>query len=319
MALATRRKLFWATMLAAQIALPCGMPTTPAVAKEVKSRPHIDLAFCIDTTGSMQSEIDNVKAKTKEIVAKLAAGKPSPVIRVGLVAYRDRGDEYVTKVFPFSEDIDHVVRDISDLKADGGGDEPESVNEALHVAVHDLKWSEDHKTVKLMFLIGDAGPHYYPNDYDWHAEAKQAISKGIQINTIGCQGLESMPAAQGIDVWKSIAQMTDGKFEPLSYRHEIADASGRKTTLVESAGHLYKLSGGAADDWAAGGSTLAARGLAREVTRAALPMAAAPGTAGGAVAMQSLSSREDNNLTDIVLDATRSAAKKRLNIDFKDK
>ncbi len=114
---------------------------TAAEAKDkpaAKKRPHLDVAFCIDTTGSMQGEIDMVKKKTKEMVAKLSAGKPTPVIRVGLVAYRDKGDAYVTKVFPFSQDIDQVVKDISDLQAQGGGDGPEAVDQGLHAAIKEL-------------------------------------------------------------------------------------------------------------------------------------------------------------------------------------
>ena len=347
------KKLLVGTLAAVQVALASTLTLAPqSIAEEAKSHPHIDLAFCIDTTGSMQSEIDNVKAKTKEIVAKLAGGKPSPVIRVGLVAYRDRGDEYVTKVFPFTEDIDHIVKDISNLKADGGGDTPESVNEALHVSVHDLKWSDDKKTLKMLFLIGDAGPHAYANDYDWHTESKQAITRGIQINTIGCQGLEtSMAPAQGVDVFKGIAQLADGKFEPLSYRHEIAQADGKKATIVASGGRYYKLAPGAKDDWRAGADALATRGKASMLDAPALASErgmAAAGMAGGAMSMSaaaapmaapfaarargrasggasayaaeaSLTSREENNLTDLVLQATRDAAKRRLNVDFKDK
>src|SRR5687767_3851086 len=58
------------------------------IIEKKKERPHMDLAFCIDTTGSMQGEIDMVKAKVKDLVAKLSTGKPAPIVRVGLVAFR---------------------------------------------------------------------------------------------------------------------------------------------------------------------------------------------------------------------------------------
>ncbi len=89
-------------LLSAGMLLP-GLTTQCAFAdeavKQSADRPVLDLAFLIDTTGSMGGEIEMVKKKTKDLVAKLASGKPAPVVRVGLVAYRDRGDEYVTKVF----------------------------------------------------------------------------------------------------------------------------------------------------------------------------------------------------------------------------
>lgn len=289
----------------------------------------MDVAFCIDTTSSMQGEIDMVKAKMKELVAKLSSGKPAPDIRVGLVAYRDRGDDYVTKVFPFSENIDKVVKDISGLSAQGGGDGPEAVNQALHSVVHDLKWDESKKTAKLIFLIGDAGPHFYPGDYNWKDECKQAISQGIQINSIGCDGLQSYPAGQGADVFQQIAKLTDGKYETLAYRQEVATADGRRETYVRSAGALYKVKSADKEAWRAGAATLAAGGKAERVDgsvaaaqlaaparmRASFgkPMAAeyAAGYGGGLS-----DSRSENNLADVLLEGAKAAAKKKIGVEF---
>ncbi|MCC7530548.1 MAG: VWA domain-containing protein, partial [Candidatus Melainabacteria bacterium] len=202
-------------LLSAGMLLP-GLTAQSAFAdeapKQAAERPVLDLAFLIDTTGSMGGEIEMVKKKTKDLVAKLASGKPAPIVRVGLVAFRDRGDEYVTKVFPFSDDIDKVVKDITALNAAGGGDTPEAVNQGLHSALNDLKWTDNKRASKLLFLIGDAAPHIYPGDYSWETESKNAISRGIQINTIGCDGLDS----GGTSVFEKIAKLSDGKFETLA-------------------------------------------------------------------------------------------------------
>ncbi len=312
--------------------------TVPVFAEDNKStaKPHIDLAFCIDTTGSMSGEIENVKAKTKELVAKLAGGKPSPVIRVGMVAFRDRGDEYVTKVFPFSEDIDKVVKDISSLKADGGGDTPEAVAEGLHASLNDLKWSDDKKTLKLLFLIGDAEPN--KSKLSWQTEAKSAISHGVQINTLGCQGIES---GTGVTIFQQIAKLADGRYESLAYRQEVVTADGKRETVISSGGSMYRVRGKSADAWKAGAATLSARGEAERMPSAAPSvgrfasadedfMAGAPGAkadgrtrharASYATGAGSGSiSRTDNNLADIVLQATKDAAAKKLNVDFKEK
>jgi hypothetical protein len=315
--------------------------TTP-VAKPAK--PHIDLAFCIDTTGSMQGEIDEVKTKVKEIVAKLSGGKPSPIIRVGMVAFRDRHDDYVTKVFPFTEDIDQVVKDISNLQAHGGGDAPEAVASALHDSVHTLKWDASNKTLKLLFVIGDAGPNS-SDPHDWQKDAKDAIANGIQINTIGCDGLQRFAA--GSAVFKEIARLADGKFEFLSYKSEVAQADGTRATIVHAAGKAYKMKSADATAWRAGAKDLEAKGIASEV-------ASAPGSGGGgAVAgrlMHSTTrgayfsrrsagasastfvddspaeeggyatfSRRENNLADMVLGATKQAANKKLQMKFEAK
>jgi Mg-chelatase subunit ChlD len=300
-----------------------------ATEKKESKRPHIDLAFCIDTTGSMAGEINNVKAKTKEIVAKLAGGKPAPIVRVGLVAYRDRGDQYVTKVFQFSEDIDKVVKDISSLEANGGGDTPESVNEAVHVAVNDLHWDGGKSTLKMLFLIGDAGPHEYAHDYNWRDEAKTAISHGIQINTVGCHGIEGTGA---VDVFTQIAKLTDGKYEPLSYHSEIATAGGGSKTIISSAGKTYEVRAKDKDAWRSGASDLAKTGAITEMPASSAAFAAprlarfaATGAgmpSGMPMAMPASAAavdRGDSNLADMVLKQTRSAAQKKLGIDFQTK
>lgn len=329
---------------------PSTAEAKPAEAQPVpaKPRPHIDLAFCIDTTGSMQGEIDVVKAKTKEIVAKLSGGKPAPVIRVGLVAFRDLHDDYVTKVFPFTDDIDQVVKDISDLKAQGGGDAPEAVASALHASVHDLKWDTSSKTLKLLFVIGDAGPTG-KDRCDWRSEAKDAIAGGIQINTIGCDGLQNFKAEEGRGVFEEIAKLADGKFEFMSYKSEVAQADGTKATIVHAAGKMYKMKTADAAAWRAGAKDLEARGIATEMSSplpaastgtpvagallrrsttrgmyfTAAGKAARPAGGGGAGAAYysedeggSSFSRGDNNLADMVLDATKSAADKKLQVKF---
>lgn len=306
----------------------------PAIAEENDSkitknnvvRPHMDLAFCIDTTASMQGEIDMVKKKTKSLVAQLAAGKPAPIVRVGVVAYRDMGDDYVTKVFPFSDDIDKVVKDISDLKADGGGDGPEAVDRGLHDAIKTLKWSDDKHTAKILFVIGDAGPHGESKDLDWKKDCREAIASGIQINTIGCAGLENYPTAQGVDVFKQIAHLADGKFESLAYRQEIVDSSGNKTAFVNAGGATYRVSKAstAGDAWkkeVAEGAMkpIAPAAVAPKVADASYVAGrkvlnrAVAGSAGRPMAapmssFAAVGSRADNNLDDIMLRDARNRA-----------
>lgn len=327
-----------AALLAGTVCILSGINLNPAKAENSTTKrsdkAHIDLAFCIDTTGSMQGEIDAVKSKTREIVAKLAGSKPAPEVRVGLVAYRDRGDAYVTKVFQFDGDIDKVVKDISSLEADGGGDEPEAVNQALHDAVTKLDWSKEKKTVKMLFLIGDAGPNHYNGDFSWEKESRDAIARGIQINTIGCGGLNG----EGQQVFEKIAKLADGQNEFLTYRQEIVDAHGKRSTVLSSAGRTYSLDAKAASDWRSGASTLMAKGVAAPMPAApsARPIRAksmymgAPaarsamaGAGGSADGFDSYGggasfSRTENNLADIVLKATKDAARKKASLEYKD-
>ena len=122
-------------------------------------RPAVEVMFVLDTTGSMGGLIAAAKEKIWSIANTLATADPTPAIRMGLVGYRDRGDGYVTTVTPLSDDLDAVYTQLMQYRADGGGDGPESVNQALYEAVSKPDWSPDKATYRVMFLVGDAPPH----------------------------------------------------------------------------------------------------------------------------------------------------------------
>src|SRR5262249_30526693 len=121
-----------------------------------KQKPKVEVVFCLDTTGSMGGLIEGAKQKIWAISNQIASGQPTPDLKIGLVAYRDRGDEYITKVFDLTDDLDQIHTQLRGIRAAGGGDEPESVNQALHDAVHKIKWSTDKETLRILFLVGDA-------------------------------------------------------------------------------------------------------------------------------------------------------------------
>src|SRR5919202_3361408 len=188
------------------------LPAVAAASKDkpepAAKRPKAEVVFCLDTTGSMGGLIDGAKRKVWSICNQIAGGKPTPDLRVGLVAYRDRGDDYVTKVFDLTDDLDAVHANLMKFVAAGGGDEPESVNQALYDAVHKVKWSKDKKTPRIIFLVGDAPPHMdYPDDVKYPATCKEACEKGIIINTVQCGG-----DAECARVWKDIAAKSEGSY-----------------------------------------------------------------------------------------------------------
>jgi hypothetical protein len=169
---------------------------------------NVEVVFCIDTTGSMGGLLAVAKSKIWAICNQIASGKPVPHLRVGLVAYRDRGDEYVTRVYDLRNDLDAVHTDLNTFVAAGGGDLPESVNEALDEAVNKIRWSTDTRTLRIIFLVGDAPPHMdYADDVKYPETCKKAMEKGIVINSVQC----------GRDTdcekyWKDIAAKTGGAY-----------------------------------------------------------------------------------------------------------
>ncbi len=170
--------------------------------------PKIDVVFVLDTTGSMSGLIQTAKDKIWSIATTMASAQPTPEIRIGLVAYRDRGDHYVTKVVDLSDDLDSVYATLMDFQADGGGDTPESVNQALYEAVHNISWSQDSQAYQVVFLIGDAPPHMdYQDEVQYPEIVTAALEKGIVINTIQCG---EIPTTAG--PWTQIASLGHGKF-----------------------------------------------------------------------------------------------------------
>src|SRR5436190_13155903 len=198
--------------LAALVAvLGLALPAPGVDKKEEKKpakKPQVEVVFCLDTTGSMGGLIEAAKQKIWSISNQIANGKPTPELKIGLVAYRDKGDAYITKVFDLSDDLDAVHANLKTFQAQGGGDTPEHVNQALFDAVHKIKWSTDKKTLRLLFLVGDAPPHMdYTDDVKYPETCKKACEKGIIINSVQCGGDPECAKA-----WRDICAKAEGSY-----------------------------------------------------------------------------------------------------------
>ncbi len=181
-------------------------PTPRSPATQV--RPQIEAVFVLDTTSSMSGLIDAAKNNIWSIASSMASAQPAPDMRMGLVAFRDRGDAYVTRVLDLSQDLDSMYVSLSDFKAQGGGDGPESVNAALHAAVNQVSWSQDTDTYKVIFLVGDAPPHMdYADESQYPEIVRQAQAKGIVINCIQAGNQRNTR-----QVWQQIASLNQGEF-----------------------------------------------------------------------------------------------------------
>jgi len=185
------------------------VPVNPPINHHIiaSQNPKIDVVFVLDTTGSMSGLIQTAKEKIWSIATTMASAQPTPEIRIGLVAYRDRGDQYVTKIVDLSSDLDSVYATLMDFEAGGGGDTPESVNQALNDAVHKMSWSEGEQAYRVVFLVGDAPPHMDYNEIRYPEIVASAIEKGIVINTIQCGEMSTTIAP-----WTQIASLGQGSF-----------------------------------------------------------------------------------------------------------
>ena len=66
--------------------------------------------------------IEGAKQKIWSIANEMISAKPTPELKLGLIGYRDRGDEYVVKSFQLTDDIDSIYAHLRDFKAEGEWD-----------------------------------------------------------------------------------------------------------------------------------------------------------------------------------------------------
>jgi hypothetical protein len=199
-------------------------------------RAKLDVAFVVDTTGSMKDDIRAVKDSLFEIVDKITSRTKSLSIRFAIVSYRDHPPQdhsYVTRIFDFSDRIKNVHREISNLNPSQGGDTPEAVADGLYDARTKLSWDEH--AYKALLLVGDAPPHgriyntlgddYFPDGcpkgHDPRREVqslKSRYGETVFIFVCGCNPLVR-------ESFKSIADsVQDGRYYSLQEAHELPEA-----------------------------------------------------------------------------------------------
>jgi Mg-chelatase subunit ChlD len=180
----------------------------PTIAPVNTAKPTMEMVFVLDTTGSMGGLLTGAKERIWGIVNEVMQTSRLSSVKVGLVAYRDRGDQYITQVLPLTEDLDKVYSTLMNYEAAGGGDEAEDVRRALAEGVGKAGWSQASPgNAQILFLVGDAPPHDYDDETDPLTTADLAVKRGIIVNTIQCGG--SVTTKQ---VWEAIARRGQGQY-----------------------------------------------------------------------------------------------------------
>lgn len=197
------------------------IPTQPAIPEIIGENPPIqpaesektlEMVFVLDTTGSMGGLLDGAKQKVWGIINEVQQKESRPNVRVGLVAFRDRGDSYVTQITPITKDLDKVYSNLMDLEAGGGGDHPENVRRALADGVRNAGWTKSQGGLaQVIFLVGDAPPQNYSNESDVLVTAAEAVNKNMIVNTIQCGD-----HAETRRIWQEIAARGQGKYFAIS-------------------------------------------------------------------------------------------------------
>jgi hypothetical protein len=166
---------------------------------------QLDIALVIDATGSMGDEIEFLKVEIRDIAAAIEHHFPGVDQRFALIVYRDTGDQYTTRVFDFTGNLDRFQKDLSAQSANGGGDYPEAMDAAM-AAAEKLSWRNG-DTARVTFLVADAPPH--ANDVDNTLDAIDGLrSKGVAVYPVASSGV----AGEAEFVMRAAAMLTGAQY-----------------------------------------------------------------------------------------------------------
>lgn len=127
-----------------------------------KIRYNVDMAFCIDVTGSMDNILEIVQNNALNLYRDVKncmeqKGKHIDVLRVRIIAYRDYLADgadamLVTNFFTLPQEAEKLKKCVSSLVAKGGGDDPEDGLEALAYAIRS-KWNIDNAKKRHVIVL----------------------------------------------------------------------------------------------------------------------------------------------------------------------
>lgn len=179
-------------------------------AKFILGKQKIQVALLMDTSSSMDGLIEQAKSQLWKIVNELATAEydgTKPTIEIALYHYGNSGlgvaSNYIQQILPFTSDLDKVSEELFKLATNGGD---EYCGAVISDATLNLKWSDSNEDLKLIYIAGNEP--FNQGKVDYKKACREAIQKGIVVNTIYC-GAES----EGINSnWKDGALLADGEY-----------------------------------------------------------------------------------------------------------
>ncbi|MEE2750167.1 MAG: VWA domain-containing protein [Myxococcota bacterium] len=184
-ALKIEGELLWEGDVAERVSQRISIQASPSPTPD----PVIDLMFVVDTTGSMADELEYLKVELEDVISRVKS-QTGLDIRISVNFYRDVGDEYVVRSFPFTTDVQIASQQLSRQQAGGGGDYPEALDAALENAVFEHEWS-DSARARLLFPLLDAPPHQSRSTLASLQQTIEAAAlSGIRVLPIAGSGID---------------------------------------------------------------------------------------------------------------------------------
>jgi hypothetical protein len=176
-------------------------------------RNGLDIVITFDSTGSMGGEIREVKEQIKRIGGTLL--KMVPKARISICTYRDDGDEYVVQGLPLTSDITEIDDYLAGIDADGGGDEPEAVQEGMRWAIEKNQFRANAR--KMLLLFGDQPPHRQDHGTCLSLASDFQREHGGIVSTVTCR------RSDRLDEFIEIAEMGGGEAFLTSDQRQIME------------------------------------------------------------------------------------------------
>lgn len=212
--------------------------------KQEEDQAHVDIVICLDQSGSMQQVIDSAKAKLWAIVNEFARAKPTPIIRVGIIAYE--GEQERFNKFDLTDDLDEVYKNLMTIKTQGGN--RECVGRALMTAVKEMTWSKSKQLLKVVFIAGNESASQDSDQakFGYKVACEAAVKNDIVINSIYCGDVD---LAKSEPEWQDIARLGEGKYARIDlsggvvsiatpFDEELVKLSGKLNETYISYGRL---------------------------------------------------------------------------------
>ena len=199
--------------------LVLAIAAVPAAYAKDKEKPLVQLAILLDTSGSMEGLIEQAKTQLWKIVNEMALAKKddlSPRLEVALYEYGKSSipasEGYIRMIVPLSVDLDKISEELFKLTTNGGS---EYCGQVIQSAVQGLQWDNSNNQLKVIFIAGNEP--FTQGEVDYHGACKNAIAKGIIVNTIFCGN-----ADEGIHTnWKDGADLADGKYMNIDQNQKL--------------------------------------------------------------------------------------------------
>ena len=186
---------------------PAAAPVQPATEN---AAPLVQLAILLDNSGSMSGLIEQAKSELWRVVNELTTARQNgkqPRLQVALYTY---GDPPPRQLNALTDDLDKVSESLFAVSINGGS---EHCGQVIQTASRELAWSPSPNDLKLIFIAGNEPFTQGPVDY--REACREAIAKGIMINTIHCG--DGIP-----DDWRDGALLADGKAISINQNAQVA-------------------------------------------------------------------------------------------------